>query len=124
LLGYLADHNFNEDILAALQGRVPSVDIVRVRELGLTKADDPTILERAAQAGLIVLTHDRKTIPKFAYQRVEAGLVMPGVFEVPQQPRSFDTVLEELHDYTEYSVDGEWEGQVRWIGSLPHHTNE
>ena len=55
-----------------------------------------------------------------AYERAAVGLAMPGVpgvSKVPQQPGSFDLVLEELHDYTEYSVDGEWEGQVRWIGS-------
>ena len=117
MLRYLADQNFNEDILVALKGRVPLLEIVRVRDLGLTGADDPAILEWAAQSGLILLTHDRKTVPRFAYERAAAGLAMPGVFEVPQQPGSFDLVLEELHDYTEYSVDEEWEGHVRWIGS-------
>ena len=30
----------------------------------------------------MLLTHDRKTIPPFAYARVTAGLPMPGVFLV------------------------------------------
>ena len=40
------------------------------------------ILEWAATHGLVLLTHDRKTIPLFAYSRVAAGLPMPGVFLV------------------------------------------
>ena len=31
---------------------------------------------------MVLLTHDRKTIPSFAYARVAAGLPMPGVFLV------------------------------------------
>jgi hypothetical protein len=31
---------------------------------------------------MVLLTHDRKTIPPFAYARVAAGLPMPGVFLV------------------------------------------
>ena len=31
---------------------------------------------------MILLTHDRKTIPSFASDRVAAGLPMPGVFIV------------------------------------------
>jgi hypothetical protein len=48
----------------------------------LAAAPDRAILEWAATRGLVLLTHDRKTIPPFAYARVAAGLPMPGVFLV------------------------------------------
>jgi hypothetical protein len=48
----------------------------------LAEAVDPTILEWAATHELVLLTHDRKTIPPFAYARVAAGLPMPGIFLV------------------------------------------
>ena len=32
--------------------------------------------------GLVLLTHDRKTMAGFAYDRIAAGLPMPGVFLV------------------------------------------
>ena len=42
-----------------------------------------------------------------------------------QITRQFPPVeLADVHFATEYSVDGEWERQVRWTGSRPHHTNE
>jgi hypothetical protein len=40
------------------------------------------VLEWAAAHGLVLLTHDHKTIPSFVYDRVPAGLPMPGVFLV------------------------------------------
>jgi hypothetical protein len=50
-----------------------------VQDVGLTGADDPTILEWAAAGGRILFTHDVSTMTRFAYERVAAGLAMPGV---------------------------------------------
>jgi predicted nuclease of predicted toxin-antitoxin system len=62
--------------------RNPSVEFTHVRDIGFAEAPDPLVLERAAANGLVLLTHDRKTIPPFAYARVTDGLPMPGVFLV------------------------------------------
>jgi hypothetical protein len=40
------------------------------------------LLDWAAAEGRVLLTHDRDTMPFFAYDRVKAGLLMPGVFLV------------------------------------------
>src|SRR5256885_40771 len=48
----------------------------------LESAPDPRILEWAAMQDRVLLTHDRRTIPPFAYARVAAGQRMPGVFLV------------------------------------------
>ena len=53
--------------------------------IGLSAAADPAILERAAFEGRVLLTHDRQTIPGFAYARVDAGEPMPGVFLVSKK---------------------------------------
>ncbi|MBW4496245.1 MAG: hypothetical protein KME26_24850 [Oscillatoria princeps RMCB-10] len=50
--------------------------------LGIDGSDHPTVLEWAAEEGRVLLTHDVATITQYAYQRVEAGQSMPGVFEV------------------------------------------
>jgi len=41
---FLADENFNNDILRGLASRAAHVDIVRVQDVGLYGTDDPTIL--------------------------------------------------------------------------------
>ena len=82
MLRLISDENFNGDILRGLFRRCPDLDVVRVQDVGLDAASDPGILEWAAIEGRIVLTHDRDTMPFFAYARVKAAQPMPGVFLV------------------------------------------
>ena len=62
--------------------RNPGLNIVRVRDAGLSGADDPAVLEWAAGQGRVVITHDVSTLTKHAFNRLAAGHSMPGVFEV------------------------------------------
>jgi hypothetical protein len=78
----VADENVNDDIVNGVLVRRPSMDIVRVRDVGLGGTDDPDVLAWAADNDRIVLTHDRKTMPPFAYTRLANGLPMPGMFVV------------------------------------------
>ncbi len=77
-----ADENFNNTIVRGLLRLKPSLDIVRIQDVGLSSADDPTVLEWAAQENRILLTHDVATITKYAYERISSGRYMPGVIEV------------------------------------------
>jgi predicted nuclease of predicted toxin-antitoxin system len=80
MLRLLADENFNGDIMRALLLRQADLDIVRVQDVGLAGVDDPDILNWAAINDRIILTHDRATLPDYAYERLAAGEKMPGVF--------------------------------------------
>jgi len=82
MLRLLADENFNGDIVRALLLRQPDLDIVRVQDVGLTGAGDPDILTWAAANDRIILTHDRATLPDYAFERLAAGEKLPGVFIV------------------------------------------
>jgi predicted nuclease of predicted toxin-antitoxin system len=57
-----ADENFNNNIVRGLLRRNPDLNIVRIQDVGLSGADDPTVLEWSAQEGRILLTHDVSTI--------------------------------------------------------------
>jgi len=85
MLKLAADENFNNDIIRGLLRRKPDLDIVRIQDVGLSGADDPTVLGWAAQEERILLTHDVKTITRYAYKRVDADQAMPGVFEVSRR---------------------------------------
>ena len=82
MLRLIADENFNYDIVRGLLRRNPAIDLVRVQDVGLTGADDSTILGWAAQAGRVLLTHDVTILTHHAYERLRAKQTMPGVFEV------------------------------------------
>jgi predicted nuclease of predicted toxin-antitoxin system len=78
----LADQNFNEHIIDGLMRRLSTLDVVLAREVDLSEAQDPVVLQWAAMQGRVLLTHDRRTVPAFARSRVETGLPMPGIFLV------------------------------------------
>ena len=85
LIAFLVDQNVNEHVLDGLTRRDSTIEFTHVRDVALAAAPDPVVLEWAATHGLVLLTHDRKTIPRFAYERVAAGLPMPGVFLVSDE---------------------------------------
>jgi len=62
MLRLAADENFNNDIVRGLWRRESELDIVRIQEVGLSGADDPTVLEWAAREGRVLLTHDVTTM--------------------------------------------------------------
>ena len=114
MLRLAADENLNNDIIRGLLRRRPDLDIVRVQDTELCGADDPTVLEWAAQEGRVLLSHDVSTITKHAYERVRAGQPMPGVFEVSRAV-PIGRAIEDLLLLAECSLDDEWEGQVRYL---------
>lgn len=111
MLRLAADENFDNDILRGLRRRRPGLNLARVQDAGFSGMDDPTVLEWAASEGRILLTHDVKTVPKYAYERVGAGLPMPGVFVVGDSV-SVAQAIEDLLFLDDLSLEGEWEGRV------------
>ena len=114
MLRLAADENFNADIVRGLLRRNPKLDIVRVQDVGLSGADDPSVLHWAADQGRVIVTHDISTLAKHAFARVAANQPMPGVFEV-RSVAPVGQTIEDLILLAECSFDGEWEGQVRYL---------
>ena len=114
MLRLLADENLNNDIVRGLLRRRPELDIVRVQDVGLSGAADPAVLAWAAQEERVLLTHDVSTMIYYAYERARAGQSMPGVFEVSRAV-PIGRAIEDILLLAEYSLDGEWEGQVRYL---------
>lgn len=111
---FLADENFRGALVRGLLRRRPTLDLLRVAEVGLGGADDPAILDWAAREGRVVLTHDAATLIGFAYQRLAAGLAMPGIIEVRQEAAA-GQIIDDLLLIADASHEGEWEGQVVYL---------
>jgi predicted nuclease of predicted toxin-antitoxin system len=111
---FLADENFNGKILAGLFAALPDLDIIRAQDSGAHRSPDPELLEWAAQQGRILLTHDVQTITGYAYDRVRAGLPMPGVIEV-RVSQGIGAAIEDLVLLISASTPDEFEDQVRYV---------
>lgn len=114
MLFLVADENFNNAIVRGLLNINPDLDIVRIQDVGLFSADDPTVLEWAAKEGRILLTHDVATITKYAYERINMGKYMPGVIEVNRKV-PLGTAIDDILFIASSCQHGELEGQIIYL---------
>ena len=114
MIRFLADENFNGIIIRGLLRRQPLIDLLTATEAGLGGADDPAVLQWAAEQHRLVLTHDAKTLAAFAYERLASKLPMSGVVEVSDR-LPVGQVIDDLLLIAEASAQEEWDGQVVYL---------
>jgi predicted nuclease of predicted toxin-antitoxin system len=114
MLRFLSDENFNGDIVRGLFLRQPNLDLLRVQDVGLRELDDPAILNWAADNERILLTHDRATMPDFAYDRLSKGQQMSGVFLINDR-MLIRQAIDELYLLNICSQQDEWKGIVLYL---------
>jgi hypothetical protein len=114
MLRLATDADVNGDIIDGLRRRLPELDLVRVQEVNLRLANDPTILEWAAQEGRILITADRSTMVDSAWERVANGLAMPGVFAL-RRWAAVGRVIEDLELALECSLPEDWKDRVEYF---------
>ena len=114
MLRLAADENLTNGIIRGLVRRDAQADVVRVQDAGLLGADDSRVLAWAASEGRILVTHDARTVPYYAEQRIDAGLPMPGVFVVPRSS-SVGQAIEDILLLCECSPATEWDGLVFYL---------
>jgi len=73
------DENFPIAVYHGLRQRQPILDVVHITLVGMRQIPDPDLLEWAATAGRVLVSLDRKTLIRFAQDRIQARLPMPGI---------------------------------------------
>jgi hypothetical protein len=111
---FLADENFNNEILRGVRRRMSDANITRVQDTELAGSSDPDLLAWAATYGYIVLSHDVNTMRGFFYERLSAGLPVPGLFLV-QGNQPIGAVIESLELIIAASDESEWAGAVFFL---------
>lgn len=111
---FAADENFNNDIVRGLLRHLPELDLVRIQDTEISGADDPNVLEWVATEGRILLTHDARTMPNFAYERINNKQTMLGVFIINSQ-MAIGQAIEELLTIIEASEMSEYENLVVYL---------
>lgn len=114
MISFAADENFDGTIVRGVLRRNAAVDIVRIQDVGLAGADDPSVLEWAAGESRVLLTHDVATITHYAYARVREEKPMPGVIEVGAKV-TVGQAIEDLLLIAECSFEKELEGRIVYL---------
>jgi predicted nuclease of predicted toxin-antitoxin system len=110
---FLADENFNHDILWDVWQYIPDATISRVQDL-IPNAEDNQILEYAARNSYLLLSHDVNTMRSLYEERLSAGLSVPGVLLVHKETL-IDLVIDELQVIILTSAQAEWDGKITYI---------
>lgn len=108
------DQDFDHDILRGLERRIPDLDAVSAYEADLSKASDLALLTWAGEAGRIILTHDRKTMPAHASNLIAAGEPMAGVIVISRQ-LPISQVIDDLEIVVTCSFEHEWKNIIRYL---------
>jgi len=111
---FQADANLNQIILLAARRREPALDFHTAMEAGLSGVNDPEVLACAARDGRILVTHDRKTMPRHFLTYIAAA-TSAGVLIVPQH-LPVAAVIDDLLLIWYATEAEEWINQIR---SLP-----
>jgi Domain of unknown function (DUF5615) len=82
---FLADADLHRKILTGLRRREPLVDILDAQQGGVIGLRDPEVLSLAAVAGRILISHDRKTMPRHFSAFLTTDADHPGLWLVSQE---------------------------------------
>jgi hypothetical protein len=107
---FLADENFNNNILRGVWRRIPDAHFTRVQDTEIYRADDPLVLEYAAQNGFIILTHDVNTMRGYFYARMRDGLSLPGLKDT-----AIGLVIDSIELIILASDESDWIGKATYI---------
>jgi hypothetical protein len=111
---FQADANLNQIILLAARRREPAMDFQTAMEAELSGLNDPEVLARAAREGRILVTHDRKTMPRHFFAFITTA-DSAGVLIVPQH-LPVAAAVDDLLLIWHATEAEEWINQIR---SLP-----
>ncbi|MDH4207829.1 MAG: DUF5615 family PIN-like protein [Anaerolineae bacterium] len=111
---YLFDEDCNARILRGIRRRAPGLYIVTTHDVGFGSHPDPVILAFAATEGLVVVSHDVRTMTAHAATHLQNQQSMAGLILIPQT-YPVGHAIEDLLMIAEVSTAEEWHGRVVFL---------
>jgi len=108
------DECVDNDIVRGVLRSHPTLDVLRVQDVGLSGASDREVLAWAAREQRILVTHDVGTMVRTAYDRTTRGEGMPGVVAI-RAKAPIRAAIEDLLLVTVCHQAGELEGHVLFL---------
>jgi hypothetical protein len=110
---FQADADFNQKIVAGLKRREPAVDFQDAHAGEVIGVPDPEVLAKAAVAGRVLVSHDRKTMVAHFVRFVERQM-SPGLILVPQD-LDIGSAIEDLLVVWAASETEDWLNRVEFL---------
>jgi len=110
---FQADADLDGRIIRGLRRIAPEIDIRSATDAGLAGLADPDVLQIAADAGRILVSQDRRTMPAH-FARYTHAAPSPGVVLL-REAIPIPAAIEELMLIWSASEAEEWIGRIIWI---------
>jgi Domain of unknown function (DUF5615) len=107
---FQADADLNQIILLATIRRQPEIDFQTAHSAGLIRLNDLQVLERAANDHRLLVTHDRKTMPRYFAEFI-GSKTSGGLLIVPQS-LSVSHVVDDLILIWSTTEQEEWLNRI------------
>jgi len=114
---FQADADLDGRILRGLRRVAPEVDVRTAAEAGLAALEDPEVLRLAAEAGRILISQDRSTMPAH-FQRFVSRSQSPGVILLRARV-PIAVAIEELLLICAANETEEWINRLAWSFMRP-----
>ncbi len=111
MLRLASDADVHGEIVRGLRRRVPEIDLVRAQDALPEGTPDPEVLAWAGAENRVLITNDRNTMVGFAYQRVVAREVVPGLI-VTTNEQSIGSAIDDILLIAECMPEEEIRDQV------------
>ena len=79
MLRLASDADVHGELVRGLRRREPELDLIRVQDALPLGTPDPVVLAWVSDEGRVLITNDRNTMVSAGYERLNAGLSMPGL---------------------------------------------
>ena len=113
---FQADNDLSGIIVAATVRREPAIDFKTAQAAGLHHLDDKAVLGRAAEEARILVSHDKRSMPRHFAEFIAAGHDSPGLLLVIPQDAPLAPVVETL---LLIWVDGRSEDWANLVTKIP-----
>jgi hypothetical protein len=112
---YQADNDLNQLIVAATFRKEPGIDFQTAQQAQLDGLDDLTVLRRTASEGRILVSHDKRTMPRHLTSFLNQGNDSPGVLVVIPQDAPLRAVVETLVLIWADNTPEDWQNAITVI---------
>jgi hypothetical protein len=115
--GFLFDEHVPTAIVGALLSLEPSIHIEPVGQLGCPAkgTPDPELIEYAQRSGLVIVTHDKSTMPPHAYDQLAAGKHLAGVIIIANERPSPGQIANDLLIAWFATDEAYWRDRIEYI---------